>query len=45
VLFVIGWFASGGGPLALLDAQLGRELRIVAAHLRDEPLGVLAAHE
>jgi hypothetical protein len=29
--------------LALLDAQILRELRLVASHLLDEALGVLAA--
>ena len=31
--------------LALLDPQLSRHVGIVAAHLLDEPLGVLAADE
>jgi hypothetical protein len=31
--------------LPLLDPQLRRHLRLVAAHLPDEPLGVLAADE
>ena len=29
----------------ILDPQVARELGIVAAHLLDEPLGVLAPHE
>ena len=44
--FFVPWLAQPARlELALLDPQLRRDLGIVAAHLLDEPLSVLAADE